>query len=146
MTSGQDSDALSAHLHSVALHLLRRARQDDASFGLSAARLSALSVLVFGGPQRLTRLAELEQVRPPTMSRMVQAMQRDGLVTRRAVAGDARAREIRVTPKGRRLLLRARDARIGHLAALLDRATPTETGQIAAALEVLAALLAESSD
>jgi len=144
VTVRQDNDALSAGLHSVALHLLRRARQDDASFGLSAARLSALSVLVFGGPQRLTRLAELEQVRPPTMSRMVQAMQNDGLVAVRTAHGDARAREIRVTRKGRRLLERARDARIGHLATLLDGATPNETRKIAEALVVLKALLAEA--
>ena len=140
----QDNDALSAGLHSVALHLLRQARRDDASFGLSAARLSALSVLVFGGPQRLTRLAELEQVRAPTMSRMVQAMQQDGLVAVRTAPGDARAREIRATPKGRRLLMRARDARIGHLATLLARATRDETRQIAVAVEVLKALLAEA--
>ena len=80
MSTTRDTRELATALHSVAIHLLRRARQDDATFGLSAARLSALSVLVFGGPQRLTRLAEMEQVRPPTMTRMVQGMERDGLV------------------------------------------------------------------
>lgn len=142
MTRGQDIDTLSTDLHSVALHLLRKARQDDATFGLSAARLSTLSVLVFGGAQRLTRLAELEQVRPPTMSRMVQAMRRDGLVDVRTAEGDARAREIRATAKGRRLLEKARDARIAHLAKMLRRADPAERAQIAATLELLERLFA----
>lgn len=128
---------LSARLHSIAIHLLRRARQDDVSFGLSAARLSALSVLVYGGSHRLTELAAAEQVRPPTMTRMVQAMQRDGLVSVRAARSDARAKEIRATAKGRRLLERARQARLAHLEEVLSHTSTVERRQIERALLTL---------
>ena len=57
--TGQD---VADRLHSAALHLLRRARTADAGMDLDGPRASALSVLVFGGPVPLTRLAAIEQV------------------------------------------------------------------------------------
>lgn len=136
-----DSNELATALHSAAIHVLRRARKDDVSFGLSASRLSALSVLVFGGPQRLTSLAEIEQVRPPTMTRMVQAMERDGLVRVSVDPKDRRARQIQATTKGRRLLERARRARVAHLEELLRTATTDERRSIEQTLQILRKLL-----
>ena len=69
-------------LHSAAIHLLRRLRVEDEALGISAPRLSALSVLVFAGPRRVGELAEAEQVEPPTMTRLVDGMERDGYVAR----------------------------------------------------------------
>ena len=63
-------------LHSAAIHLLRRVRKQDAATGEGPARLSALSVLVFGGPMTLGQLAAAEQVKPPTMSRIVTGLER----------------------------------------------------------------------
>ena len=71
-------------LHSAAIHLLRRLRVEDEALGISAPRLSALSVLVFAGPRRVGELAEAEQVEPPTMTRLVDGMERDGYVARAA--------------------------------------------------------------
>src|SRR5215218_8569721 len=68
-------------LHSAAIHLLRRLRVQDAATGVSGPRLSALSVLVFGGPRTVSALAAAEQVRVPTMTRLVQGLKREGLVT-----------------------------------------------------------------
>ena len=68
-------------LHSAAIHLLRRVRKQDVATGEGPARLSALSVLVFGGPKALGELAAAEQVKPPTMSRMVAGLARSRLVT-----------------------------------------------------------------
>src|SRR3954463_14052103 len=62
---------LADRLHSTAIHLLRRVRKQDVAIGQGPARLSALSVLVFGGPKTLGELAAAEQVKPPTMSRIV---------------------------------------------------------------------------
>ncbi len=140
-----DLESLATELHSVAIHLLRRARQDDASFGLSAARLSALSVLVFGGPQRLTRLAQVEQVKPPTMTRMVQGMERDGLVRVDVDPRDARARNICATSKGRRLLEQARRARVAHLRRVVARASASEARQIERTTATLRRLLSQDS-
>src|SRR2546426_12837473 len=103
-------------LHSASIHLLRRVRGEDELSGLSAARLSALSVVVFAGPLTLGRLAAAEQVRPPTMSKIVTGLEEEGLVERRPDPRDGRVVQIRATPKGNRLLQRARRRRIDHLA------------------------------
>src|SRR3954469_5829393 len=68
---GARARAVADRLHSAAIHLLRRLRAADAASGLTAPRLSALSVVVFGGPQTITSLAAAEQVRLPTMTRLV---------------------------------------------------------------------------
>ncbi|HEY6948780.1 MAG TPA: MarR family transcriptional regulator, partial [Gemmatimonadales bacterium] len=96
---------LADRLHSAAIHLLRWLRREDAATGLSAPRLSALSVLVFGGgPVTLGQLAAAEQVRAPTMTRLVNGLEADGLVTRQADPGDARVTRIQATARGRALL------------------------------------------
>src|SRR5437868_11146979 len=96
--------AVADRLHSAAIHLLRRLRAADAASGLTASRLSALSVVVFGGPQTITALAAAEQVRLPTMTRLVQGLERDGLVTRAPDPRDRRRVVVRATaPAPRRL-------------------------------------------
>jgi DNA-binding MarR family transcriptional regulator len=106
-------------LHSVAIHVLRRLRRADAASGLSAPRLSALSVVVFGGPLTLSQLADAEQVRRPTMTRLVQALQRAGYVRRLADPGDGRVARIAATAKGVRVMHEGRERRVHLLAALL---------------------------
>src|ERR1041385_2596122 len=86
-------------LHSAAIHLLRRLRVRDRESGIGPAQLSALSVLVFGGPRSLGGLAEAEQVRPPTMSRIVVGLERSGLV-RRQTTDDKR--RVRLEPTDRK--------------------------------------------
>src|SRR6266487_1947606 len=102
--------------HSAAIHALRHVRRDDPATGLSAARLSALSVLVFGGPRTLGELAAAEHVRPATMTRIVQALEQDGLVRRERDADDARVHRLRATARGRRVMQRGRERRIATLA------------------------------
>src|SRR5207253_1577300 len=84
------SDEVADRLHSAAIHLLRLVRREDTASGLTPARLSALSVLVFGGPRTVGELAAAEQVRSPTMSRLVAGMESDGLVERRPSTDDRR--------------------------------------------------------
>jgi DNA-binding MarR family transcriptional regulator len=124
-------------LHSAAIHLLRRVRREDEAAGLGPARLSALSVVVFGGPIRVTELARAEQVRAPTMTPIVAALERDGLVTREADASDARAVILRATPKGRRLLAEGRRRRVRRLAADLRALGPADRQTVRAAADVL---------
>lgn len=104
------------HIHSAAIHLLRALRRQDDKWGLSAPRLSALSVVVFGGPITLGNLARAEQVRPPTITRLVQALESARLVTRTADPHDRRIIWIKATPAGRRLLLKGRAERVRALA------------------------------
>jgi DNA-binding MarR family transcriptional regulator len=106
-------------LHSAVIHLLRRAAKPDVLSGQGPARLSALSVLVFGGPQTLGQLAETERVKPPTMSRIVAGLKQAGLVRIQSDGKDARKIRISVTAKGERLLHEARRRRIHALAETL---------------------------
>ncbi len=106
---------LADQLHSAAIHLLRRLRVRDRESGIGPAQLSALSVLVFGGPKSLGELADAEQVRPPTMSRIVAGLQRSGFV-RRYATEDARRIRLEATPKGVSLMWEARERRVSSLA------------------------------
>lgn len=128
-------------LHSAAIHLLRRLRTEDDVTGLSAPRLSALSVIVFTGPIGLGELAAAEQVRPPTMSRLVKELEADGLVIRETDAADRRRRWIRATKKGERLLQEGRERRVSRLAAELARLPERERRTLARATLVLERLL-----
>ncbi|HUG56156.1 MAG TPA: MarR family transcriptional regulator [Candidatus Limnocylindrales bacterium] len=105
---------LADRLHSAAIHLLRRLRRTDPLTGVSASQLSALSVLM-GGPRTLGELASAEQVRPPTMTRVVQDLEAAGLVRRGADARDARLVRVSPTAKGQRVLARGRELRIRSL-------------------------------
>jgi DNA-binding MarR family transcriptional regulator len=120
-------------LHSAAIHLLRRIRRVDEESGLTAARLSALSVLVFGGPTTLGSLARAEQVSAPTMSRLVTALEREGLAVREPHAEDGRAVVVAASPEGRAILERGRERRIAELAELLDGLGPDELETLGAA-------------
>lgn len=107
---------LANRLHSVAVHLLRRVRQEDPESGLTAARLSALSVVVFAGPIRPSELAKAEQVRPPTITRLVGALEAADLVRRRPDPRDGRAHLIEATERGVELLEEGRRRRVERLA------------------------------
>ncbi|HKR32780.1 MAG TPA: MarR family transcriptional regulator [Terriglobales bacterium] len=125
-------------LHSVAIHLLRRLRAQDLASGVGPAKLSALSVLVFGrGPLGLGELAAAEQVKNPTMSRLVAAMERDGLVSITASKEDARAMEIKPTKKGERLLLAGKERRVNSLANVLHDLSESELIQLEQSIGLL---------
>ena len=133
--------ALADRLHSAAIHLLRRVRRQDALSGEGPARLSALSLLVFAGPRTLGELAAAEQVKPPTMSRIVAGLVRSRLVEVSPDPGDARRRHIRATAKGVRLLERARRRRIADLAAHLAELPPDSLDRLGRAAEILQKML-----
>ena len=124
-------------LHSAAIHLLRTLRTADAETGLSPARLSALSVLVFGGDCSLTQLAAAEGVRPPTMTRLIQGLEVDGLVERAADSSDGRATVLRASRRGRAILEKARGRRIDIFEALLADAKPSEIATLSNAAILL---------
>lgn len=139
MTSRKSNRTVDAadRFHSAAIHALRHVRREDPASGLSAARLSALSVLVFGGERTLGELAGAEHVRPATMTRIVQALERDGLVRREADPTDRRATRLSATKKGERMLWRARERRVDKLAGLLSHLTPREVEQVRRAAELV---------
>jgi len=134
---------LADRLHSLAIHLLRRVAVADRRAGVTGPRLSVLSVLVLGGgPRTLGALAEAEHVRPPTMTRLVQAMEAEGLVARSPAPDDARATVIRATPAGARILRRARSRRLAMLRALLGPLTAAQVRQVERAVRILQPVVA----
>ena len=129
--------------HSAAIHALRHVRREDPATGVPPAQLSALSVLVFGGPRTLGELAAAEQVRPPTMTRIVQGLEADGLVRRTRDSRDGRVHRLQATAKGRRVMQQGRERRVGNLAALLDRLSPRDVDRVLEAAELVETALAE---
>ena len=132
--------SLAEGLNSVAIHLVRRLRRADVALRVGPSRLSALSVLVFGGPHSLGELARTEQVTPATMSRLVSGLEADRLAVRRANLEDRRALRITATPKGRRLMYRGRRLRVEKLAGQLRDLTPGDLNQLERGVEILRSL------
>jgi DNA-binding MarR family transcriptional regulator len=124
-------------LHSTAIHLLRQLRVEDRASGIGPAQLSALSVLVFGGSMSLKQLAEIEQVKPPTMVRIVHGLVEQRLATSRVNRDDARKVHISASARGRTLMLRARSRRVEALARTLAEKSQAERTEIANAVRIL---------
>ena len=132
-----DPDAVADRIHSAAIHILRRVRREDPGMGLSAPRASALSVVVFGGPITLGALAAAEQVRPPTMTHLVRALETMGLVTRVADPDDGRIVRIAATRRGKALLDAGRARRVSVLSRQLRTLPKRDLAVLARAAELL---------
>ena len=128
---------VAARLHAASIRLLRTLRREDDGAGLSAPRLSALSVIAFAGPLSLAELAAAEQVKPPTMSRIVDALVTDGLISRVTVPEDRRSVRIAATATGRRLMEVGRDRRIQALLKRLDGLPDSELRALGRGVEIL---------
>ncbi|MDQ2744371.1 MAG: MarR family transcriptional regulator [Chloroflexota bacterium] len=133
---------IAARLNSAAIHLLRRIRRQDPLSGVSAARLSALSVIVYSGPLTMGALAAAEQVRLPTISRLVTALVYDGLVRREGDARDARVVKVRATDEGVRILEEARQRRVQDLARQLACLSPQELDSLDQAAAIIERVIA----
>jgi DNA-binding MarR family transcriptional regulator len=124
-------------LHSASIHLLRRAGEEDARSGLGAARLSALSVLVFRGPLTVGQLAAAEGVRSPTMTRIVGGLEQAGFARRHTDEEDRRVTLVAATPEGERLLQEARARRIERISAALAQLEAEELDSLARGAETV---------
>jgi len=132
-------------LHSAAIHLLRSLRVEDRASGLSGPRLSALSVVVFGGPLTMSALAQAEQVQPPTITKLVREMEREGLVERVRDHDDRRVLMVRATARGRQLLEEGRRRRVVRLAAALEALPKSDRTLVARAAELIERLARPAS-
>ena len=142
MARGANEREVADRLHSAAIHLLRRARRTDPLTGVSPAQLSALSVLM-SGPKTLGDLAAAEQVRPPTMSRLVSEMERAGVARKVTDRADARVIRVHATRKGLRALSRGRAMRIEAIERLISELEPDELGTVERAVGTIEKLLGQ---
>jgi DNA-binding MarR family transcriptional regulator len=133
----REVEAVAEKLHSAALLLLRRLRTEGDARGISPPRLSALSVVVETGPIGIGVLAAAEGVSAPTMSRLVDGLERDGLVQRTSDPDDARGVLVRSTVRGRRIRTEGKRQRIRILAADLQRLSREELDAIRAGAELI---------
>jgi DNA-binding MarR family transcriptional regulator len=149
MAAGKpDLQETARQLNSGAVRVLRGLRLVDRRSGLTPARLSALSVLVFGGPCTLGRLAELEDVAGPTMTRIVDGLCRDELAQRTPHPQSGRAVLISATPTGNDLMRVAADRRVDALVeamSRLDEIAQAHLRSAAPALVQLADLVRQAS-
>ena len=136
---------LADQLHSAAIHLLRQLRKEDDVSGLSAPRLSALSVVVFGGPVTLGQPARAEQVRPPTMTKIVTGLENDGLVERKADSSDRRLTRIVATAKGQRILVEGRARRVKSLTRAVEQLNEVELARLDRGIQVFQKLIAATA-
>lgn len=139
-----EATELAADLASLSTVLQRQLRRADHDDGLTRARLSALALLVLGGPRRLGELAAAEGVRPPTMTRLAHAMEADGLVARRPDASDGRSVIIAATPAGEQLLGVGRARQIRPLADAIEALDDEDAAVLAHAADVLSRLLRDA--
>ncbi len=138
----RDVQEVANRLHSGALHLVRSVSEVDSEMGLSAPRASLMSVLVFAGPRTIGELARIERVRSPTVTALVNGLEADGLVRRRAAPDDARQVIVEPTVKGRRLLQAGRARRVAHLSTLLEHASPADVALLDRAATLMERLVA----
>jgi len=138
----ESSREIAERLHTAAIHLLRAMRREDESGSLNGPRLSALSVIVFAGPVTLGDLAAAEQVRPPTMTRIVKALEQQGLVVKNQNAEDGRSICLSATTAGKRQLLQGRKRRIGAMVREIDNLPDAEQSLLGDAARILAKVIA----
>jgi DNA-binding MarR family transcriptional regulator len=128
-------------LHSAAVRLLRRVRAEDIGMDLDGPRASLLSIVAFRGPLAMTRLAEVEQVSVPAITKTVSRLESQGLVTRERSDQDRRLVLVRVTPKGRELLEQGRAARVRGVADLLTGLSADDRRTVGRAAALIGDLL-----
>ena len=138
MSSGNLSKVETAELlHSAAIRVLRMVRTEDAQAGIGPAQLSALSVLVFGGAKTVSELATLEQVRPPTMSRIVEGLAQKKLVQRVDDEADRRTVRVRATAKGEKLMQAGKARRVRALAERFEALSPGDVKTLFTAAQLM---------
>lgn len=138
--SSKISHSVAEAIHAAAIRILRIVRVEDIKAGIGPGQLSALSILVFLGPKTMGELAEAEQVKAPTMTRIVDALVRQQLADRATSGADRRSLRIAATPKGRKLLLASRDRRVQALAKRLENLRDSELIMLERAAQLLGAI------
>ncbi|MGH3156469.1 MAG: MarR family winged helix-turn-helix transcriptional regulator [Streptosporangiaceae bacterium] len=125
-----------ARLRQAIARLSRRLRRHQQA-GLTPTQLAALYTVEQSGPLRLSDLAAAEGIAPSTLTRLVAVLEERGYVQRCAVAGDARASKLTVTPTGREVLEHIRQESTTALAGSLALLSPEQLAALQAALPAI---------
>jgi DNA-binding MarR family transcriptional regulator len=130
---------LASNLRLAIARLNRRVRQAGISAGddLTASRLGALHTIARLGPITLGELAAVEQVQPPSMTRIVASLETNGLTQRTIDTADRRIVRVQATEDGKRLLERSATRRDAFLARRVARLSDEERDILARAVPIL---------
>ena len=139
-TAAPAVEELAARLRLSATRLARRLRQ-EADAGLTPSQLSALAVIEREGPLTLGALADHEKVAPPSITKVVAKLESIGLVARAVDPGDRRFVRVALTDAGRALLEDSRQRKTAWLTGRIRELGPPDRDRLAAALDVLDALV-----
>jgi DNA-binding MarR family transcriptional regulator len=134
-TTGVQAD-LATRLRAAVTRLNRRLRSSSLD-GVSPGQASALAMIERLGSPALSELAAAEQVRPPSMTRLVDALEADGLVARRVDTSDRRCQRVSLTAAGRRALSGIRSRKTAFLDARLTTLSDEDRDAVARALPIL---------
>ncbi len=128
----------------IAVNRLQRRLRQESLGGLSPAQASALGSVNRHGSPTLGELAAIEQVQPPTMTRIVASLSEAGMVTRVADATDRRSARVRITPAGARALERMRTRKTAFLLRRLAELGPDEQRNATELVALLEHILEDS--
>lgn len=140
-----DPVALADVLRPTLLQVNRELRRETRSLGVSPEQVALLVSIKYEPGIGIRELASRERVSAPAMTKHVDRLERDGLVTRTPSADDRRRVGISLTDEGARLLRRVRSRRTAWLAQRLQGLTAAELEAIEAAVEPLRKLLPEDA-
>ncbi|MFL6288101.1 MAG: MarR family winged helix-turn-helix transcriptional regulator, partial [Actinomycetes bacterium] len=134
---------LAGDLRIAVMRLARRLRAERAEVGLTLTQLSALAALERHGPTTPGHLADIERVRPPSMTRVLNGLVEQGLVSRAAHPTDGRQVVVEVTDEARARLREDRRRREAWLARKLSTLGPADRRALRAVVPILEELVSE---
>jgi DNA-binding MarR family transcriptional regulator len=132
-----DVSRLASTLRIAVTRLSRRMRAERTSEGLSVSQLSVLGIIEREGPRSPTQLASTERVQPPSMTRVVAALEELGLLRRQPHETDRRQCVLALTERGRELLAEDRNRRQAWLACRLSELSAPERDLLHKAVPVI---------
>lgn len=147
MTPVLTTSQLASRLRIAVARLSRKLRQQAAEEHgeVTASQLAALASIERLGPISLGELASIEQVQPPSMTRILGRLEELGLASRQVDPEDRRVARATVTETGRRFLARSRTRKDAYLSGRIDGLNAEERHELTRALEILERLLGEEA-
>lgn len=140
-----DTSAIAERLFRLADHLLKDSKRYAQESGLTAERLSILAILVKSGPQTINKLAELERVSAPAITRTVKSLEKQGYVIKSRSKTDQRVVYVAPTRKSQQLLDETRrKAQLG-IEELLQGINRDEAEQLDLTMGLLERLLVKTN-
>ncbi len=144
MVTQTDTTELAARLRLAIARMARRLRQESGT-DLGPSQLAALATIERHGSLAPSELAEREQIKRPTATRILDHLEKAGTVERVRDPEDRRCSILSITPDGRALLRRLRARKTAYLAQRLGELDPADVAALERAAEVIEALLDEEA-